>query len=148
MMISIATKARGDDRTARQTRPAAAAPRRNVLVVEDHNDSADMMAFLIEAAGHTVQKAADGASALATALSTRPDVIVCDIGLPGMNGYELAAEIRRQPELSGVQLIAVSGYGREEDRQRAGDAGFDAHLTKPVEPGQLHSLLELGVDRA
>ena len=145
---AIAAHARAGERTAQQTRSAAAAPRRTVLVVEDHDDSADMMAFLIEAAGHTVRKAADGASALAAALATRPDVIVCDIGLPGMNGYELAAEIRRQPELSGVQLIAVSGYGREEDRKRAGDAGFDAHLTKPVEPGQLRSLLELGVDRA
>ena len=65
-----------------------------------------------------------------------------------MNGYELAAEIRKQPRLGQVRLIAVSGYGREEDRRRAETAGFDAHLTKPIEPDVLHSLLQLGVDRA
>ena len=119
-----------------------------VLVVEDHPDSADMMAFLIEAQGHTVFKAHDGASALDTALAVIPDVMFCDIGLPGMNGYELAAEIRKQPRLGHLRLIAVSGYGREEDRRRAETAGFDAHLTKPIEPDLLHSLLQLGVDRA
>ena len=145
---AISADDRADAGPANETRPATTGSRRNVLVVEDHSDSADMMAFLIAAAGHTVHKAADGTSALAIALATRPDVIVCDIGLPGMNGYELAAQIRRRPELRSVQLIAVSGYGRAEDRKRAEDAGFDAHLTKPVEPARLHSLLELGVDRA
>ena len=119
-----------------------------VLVVEDHADSADMMAFLIEAQGHQVYKALDGAAALDTALAVRPDVVFCDIGLPGMNGYELAAALRREPLLGDVRLIAVSGYGREEDRQRAEAAGFDAHLTKPIEPRVLHSLLQPGVDRA
>jgi PAS domain S-box-containing protein len=119
-----------------------------VLVVEDHPDSADMMAFLIEAHGHQVFKARDGASALATALAVRPNVVFCDIGLPGMNGYELAAEMRKQSQLGDMRLIAVSGYGREEDRQRAEAAGFDAHLTKPIEPQVLHSLLQLGVNRA
>jgi signal transduction histidine kinase len=128
--------------------PSAVTRALRVLVVEDHPDSADMMAFLIEAQGHKVFKAHDGASALDTALAVLPDVMFCDIGLPGMNGYELAAEIRRQPRLGQVRLIAISGYGREEDRRRAETAGFDAHLTKPIEPDVLHSLLQLGVDRA
>jgi PAS domain S-box-containing protein len=113
-----------------------------VLVVEDHRDSADMMAYLIKIAGHSVETAEDGRSALQAALAAPPDVVVCDIGLPGMNGYELAAQIRQQPVLSRVRLIAVSGYGREEDRRRARDAGFDAHVTKPVEPDVLHSVLQ------
>ncbi|HET9703228.1 MAG TPA: ATP-binding protein [Vicinamibacterales bacterium] len=129
--------------------PASAGDRRlRVLVVEDHVDSADMMVYLIRAAGHRVHKAADGASALEAALATPPDVVVCDIGLPGMNGYELAAQIRQQPALRGVRLIAITGYGRDEDRRRAEQAGFDAHLTKPVEPAALHALLQLGVHRS
>ena len=128
--------------------PASLGERRlRVLVVEDHIDSADMMAYLIKAAGHRVHTAADGAAALEAALATQPDVVVCDIGLPGMNGYELAAQIRQQPALRGVKLVAVTGYGRDEDRQRAEEAGFDAHLTKPVEPAALHALLQLGVHR-
>ncbi len=118
-----------------------------VLVVEDHADSADMMVFLIGAAGHEVFKASDGAGALDAAMAHQPDIIICDIGLPGMNGYELAARIRQRPQLHDTYLIAITGYGRDEDRRRAKEAGFDAHLTKPVEPSVLHSLLELGVDR-
>ena len=145
----LADKARAADRgVSHAGEPSAMTRELRVLVVEDHPDSADMMAFLIEAQGHKVFKAHDGASALDTALAMIPDVMFCDIGLPGMNGYELAAEIRKQPRLGQVRLIAVSGYGREEDRRRAETAGFDAHLTKPIEPDLLHSLLQLGVDRA
>jgi PAS domain S-box-containing protein len=138
----------GDPGGAAAGQVATATKELRVLVVEDHPDSADMMAFLIEAQGHQVFTAHDGAAALDAALRVNPDVVFCDIGLPGMNGYELATAIRRQPPLSHVRLIAVSGYGREEDRQRAEAAGFDAHLTKPIEPQVLHSLLQLGVDRA
>lgn len=112
-----------------------------VLVVEDNEDAAEMMAFLLQASGHQVAVAADAIAALDTAGAFHPDVILCDIGLPGMNGYELAQRLRTLPQLAGTRLIALTGYGQEEDRRRAREAGFDHHLIKPVEPRTLETLL-------
>ena len=112
-----------------------------VLVVEDNEDSAEMMADLLRLGGHEVQVARDGVMALDIVLGFMPDIVLCDIGLPGMNGYEVAAHLRKQPELRRTHLVAISGYGRDEDRRRAKDAGFDHHLTKPVEPATLDALL-------
>ena len=112
------------------------APRR-VLVVEDNADAAESMRMLLEAIGHEVSVVCDGALALEEARRTRPDVILLDIGLPGMDGYQLAAALRAMPETSGAHLVAVSGYGQDKDRMRSREAGFDLHLVKPVDPARL-----------
>jgi len=131
-----ARAARAAERPARER----AAPMR-VLVVEDHADSADMMRFVLELAGHDVRAVADGHAALETARAFDPDLVLCDIGLPGMDGYEVAARMRADPALKRARLVAVSGYGQDEDRRRSRDAGFDEHLTKPVHPDALEALL-------
>ena len=117
-----------------------AAPPRSacrVLVVEDNVDAAESMRMLLEAIGHEVGVVNDGALALDEARRMRPDVILLDIGLPGMDGYQLAAALRALPETSRAHLIAVSGYGQEKDRARSAQAGFDLHLVKPVDPDRL-----------
>ena len=106
--------------------------RLRVLVVDDQVDVADSVAMLVETLGHRVSTAYDGASALAMCRESAPDVMLVDIGMPGMTGYELADRIRRDPALARLHLVAVTGYGRQEDRRRVMHAGFDAHLTKPV----------------
>jgi PAS domain S-box-containing protein len=119
-----------------------AAPRGvKILVVEDNIDSAESLALLLEFEGHEVRMVHDGPAALAAARDFRPAVILCDIGLPGMNGYEVAERLRAEPEFKDTRLIALTGYGQEEDRRRALAAGFDHHLTKPVEPDALAALL-------
>ena len=95
-------------------------------------DAAESLAMLLETLGHEVRLAHDGASALALVEADPPDVILLDIGLPGMTGYELAQLVRGDPQLASVRLVALTGYGREQDRARAMEAGFDVHLTKPV----------------
>ena len=91
--------------------------------------------------GHDVRTASDGTLGLEAARSFHPEVILCDIGLPGMSGYEVAAQLRASPEFRKTRLIALSGYGQDEDRRRSREAGFDYHLTKPVEPKVLNDLL-------
>lgn len=123
--------------------PVQVAPHKlRVLVVEDNVDSAEMMAFVLNLSGHETQIAYDGLSALDAARDFSPQVVLCDIGLPGMNGYEVAERLRSQSEFKHTRLIALTGYGQEEDRRRAHDAGFDYHLTKPVEPDVLTALLD------
>jgi hypothetical protein len=114
---------------------------RRVLVVDDHHDAAESMALLLRMSGHDVQVAQDGPMALGMAAAFRPDIVLLDIGLPGMDGYELARRIRELPELGSVQLIAVTGRGQEADRQAAAAAGFHAFITKPVDPEDLARLL-------
>jgi CheY-like chemotaxis protein len=103
-----------------------------VLVVDDNADAAEMLASLVRDLGHEVRVAHDGASALVTAESLRPDVVFLDIGLPGMDGYDVAQALRERR--LDARLVAVTGYGRPGDRQRALDSGFAAHLTKPARP--------------
>jgi CheY-like chemotaxis protein/nitrogen-specific signal transduction histidine kinase len=112
-----------------------------VLVVEDNVDSAKMMSFMLELGGHQVRMAHDGAEALEAARAFGPHAVLCDIGLPGMNGYEVAARLRQQPDFQQTPLIALTGYGEEEARRRSKEAGFDYHLVKPVEPDALGALL-------
>ena len=112
-----------------------------VLVVDDNTDAADTLAMLLELSGSDVQVANDGLSALAAAASRRPDIIFLDIGMPHMDGYEVARRIRKTPSLDGVLLVALTGWGQEEDRRRSAEAGFDVHLVKPVEPGALETVL-------
>jgi two-component system, chemotaxis family, CheB/CheR fusion protein len=126
------------------TKPEPAGTPLRILVVDDNRDAADSLAELLHALGHDVREAYDGTSALAVAERERPDVILCDIGLPGLTGYEVAQRVRAQPELGNVILIALTGWGQPEDRRRTREAGFDAHLVKPVEQealtGILHSI--------
>jgi two-component system CheB/CheR fusion protein len=113
-----------------------------VLVVEDNLDSADMMDFMLKLGGHEVRTAHDGPAALEAARLFQPQVVLCDIGLPGMNGYEIAARLRAAPEFNQALLIALTGYGQEEARRRAKEAGFDYHLVKPIKPSALSALLD------
>jgi PAS domain S-box-containing protein len=115
-------------------------PGRRVLVVDDNRDSAESIALLAEIWGHEVRTAHDGPSALEAAASSPPEVVLLDIGLPGMDGYEVARRFREQRG-EGVVLIAMTGYGMEEDRRRSRDAGFDHHLVKPVDPEALRAFL-------
>ncbi len=114
---------------------------RRILVVDDNRDAAEMLAELLASKGHEVQVAEDGPTALAVAGRFRPEVALLDIGLPVMDGYELAARLR---ELSAgpLRLIAVTGYGQEEDRERARAAGFHGHLVKPIDPAVLRERVE------
>jgi signal transduction histidine kinase len=112
-----------------------------VLVVDDNADTADTLATLLELEGHQVKLAHDGPTALAAAATFRPDAVVLDLGLPGMDGFEVARRLRDRTGGNGPVLVAVSGYCQDEDRKRARLAGFDHHLVKPAEIGTLASLL-------
>lgn len=114
---------------------------RRVLVVDDNTDAAQSLAAVVESWGHAVRVAADGEQALAVAGSLQPDVVLLDIGLPGMDGYRVAQALRRLADGAALSLIAVTGYGRDEDRQRSAESGFDRHLVKPVDLTLLHDLL-------
>ncbi|HEV8579351.1 MAG TPA: response regulator [Thermoanaerobaculia bacterium] len=115
---------------------------RRCLVIEDHQDAAESLALLLELIGHQAEVAFNAREGVEKARSFRPDVVLCDIGLPdGMDGYAVARELRADPELRSAYMIALTGYGQEEDRQRAMAAGFDAHLTKPADLDALRRML-------
>jgi CheY-like chemotaxis protein len=123
--------------------PAPASARGlRVLIIEDCVDAADALRELMELFGHQVQVAHTGPAGLELARQVRPDVVLCDLGLPGMDGYAVAAALRRDPATGSARLIAVTGYGHEEDRRRSAESGFHAHLTKPVELESLRAMLE------
>jgi PAS domain S-box-containing protein len=121
-------------------RPAPG-PRRRILAVDDNRDAVESLARLLRLAGHEVQLAIDGPSALEAAAAYRPEVVLLDIGLPGMSGHDVARQLRATPEGRGLLLVAVSGWGQEDDRRRSREAGFDHHLVKPVDPDALRQLL-------
>jgi PAS domain S-box-containing protein len=112
-----------------------------VLVVDDNADQADSAALLLRVSGHEVRVAYSGPTALEVAVDYRPDLVLMDIGLPGMDGYEVARRLRQQPGLQETVLVAVTGYGQESDRQRSQEAGFDHHLVKPVDMQALEAVL-------
>jgi PAS domain S-box-containing protein len=120
---------------------SAATPRR-VLLVEDNADISDLIQMQLRMWGHEVSIADDGPSGLEAALGQRPDIAFVDVGLPGMDGYEVARQIRSAEGGERMRLVAMTGYGRPEDRDRALAAGFDAHLVKPVDPRQLQDVLD------
>jgi PAS domain S-box-containing protein len=117
---------------------------RRVLVVEDNRDAADSLRMLLEVYGYEVAVAYTGPDGVRTATAYCPQVVVCDIGLPGLDGYGVAAALRRDPATAAMTLIALTGYGQDDDRRRAKEAGFDAHLTKPADPAALAALIGMG----
>jgi CheY-like chemotaxis protein len=123
--------------------PAAPLPERGryILIVEDNPDARDTLRMLLEIAGHRVETAADGATGLEKALALQPEVALIDVGLPKLDGYEVVRGIRASRGVRKPYLVALTGYGSQEDRQRALDAGFDAHLVKPVDHEALLALL-------
>lgn len=126
--------------------PTAEAPRRRILVVDDHVDSAQSLSKLLEIAGHETCVAHSADEALERAPVFRPEVILLDIGLPGMNGYDACRAIRRQAWGPAVRIVALTGWGQDADRCRSREAGFDAHLVKPVDYATLRSLLAAPAD--
>jgi CheY-like chemotaxis protein len=131
----VAPAVRRSGTSARERSP------RRLLLVDDNVDAVQSLAVLLETDGHEVRIAHDGASALALIESFRPHLVVLDIGLPGMNGYEIAQRIRARPEFGAPTLVALTGYGQQEDRKRARAAGFDHHFIKPADVNALQRLL-------
>lgn len=118
---------------------SSVAPR--ILLVEDHPEVAAAQALLLRALGYQVQTATDGATAIEMAKSLGPDIAVVDIGLPGLDGYEVAESLRNNPDTAGIRLIALTAYGSAEDRKRSQRCGFEAHLVKPASLDQLRLAL-------
>ncbi len=136
--IPLVSRSVGDDRREDETLPARS--RRRVLVVDDNQDAAETLAQLIELLGHEAEVTHDGASAIARARARPPDVILCDIGLPGMDGFAVARTLRAGGP-AGLRIYAVSGYAQPEDVATAEAAGFNGHLAKPLEPEKLARIL-------
>ncbi len=134
-------------RGAPDGRPPARRPQR-VLVIEDHQDVREGLRLFLEARGHSVDEASDGPSGLEKLLARRPDVALIDVGLPGLDGYAIAAAVRGGPGGSGVRLVAMTGYGQPEDRRRALEAGFHAHLVKPVDLERLLDVMDADADES
>jgi CheY-like chemotaxis protein len=121
--------------------PPPVAARSRVLIADDNRDAADSLSMLLELAGHEVRVAHLGRAALSLAQAFRPDVALLDIGMPDLSGYEVARELRREPWGQGIMLIALTGWGQEKDRQEALEAGFNQHVTKPIDPDQIETLI-------
>ena len=121
--------------------PSAKPTPRRIVIADDNLDAAESLKMLLEFQGHEVRVAGDGREALGAAADAAPDVMLIDIGMPKLNGYEVAGAIRAQPWGGRIKLVAVTGWGQEEDRRRTKAAGFDAHLAKPVDVDALMGLL-------
>ena len=116
---------------------------RRILVVDDNSDAANTTAVLLTTFGHEVEIANDGYSAIRIAFSFRPDIVLLDIGLPGLDGYAVAKRLRQDGSLNGMRIIAITGRGFDDDRTRSEEAGIDQDLVKPVDPRFLESLLRI-----
>jgi CheY-like chemotaxis protein len=131
--------------SGREAGPRAAAPARakplRLLIVDDNRDAGESLAVLLRILGHDVRQVFDGQKAVALAAEFVPDVVLLDIGMPGMSGYEVAAELQALPALSHTRLVALTGYGSAEDRTRTREAGFHHHLVKPLELAALEPIL-------
>jgi CheY-like chemotaxis protein len=114
----------------------------HIVVVDDNDDAASSLATLLELSGHHVRTAPDGPRALDECRTRQPDVVLLDIGLPGMDGYEVARRLKEMPAMADAILIAITGYGQADDVARSRKAGFDHHLVKPIEPGNLMALFD------
>jgi CheY-like chemotaxis protein len=113
-----------------------------ILVVDDNEDARDTLGLMLEVLGHSVRSAADGLQALQVGSEFEPDVVLLDLGMPRLNGYDAALQMRRLPWGANALLIATSGWGQPEDLRRSRDAGFDHHLVKPIDIDELMGLLE------
>jgi DNA-binding response OmpR family regulator len=135
--------------TGMETRTMAAGPPvgNRILIVDDNRDAADSLAMLLGLDGHDVHVSYTGHAALDAVRELRPSTVVLDLGLPDLNGFEVARRLRSDESVGRVRLIALTGWGQADDRRRTHEAGFDHHLTKPVDPDQLHRLLQ-GTDPA
>jgi CheY-like chemotaxis protein len=122
-------------------RPPGRLGQRSVLVVEDDDDTRAVLRYMLETEGATVEAARNGGEGVRAAERLHPEIILCDIGLPDIDGMEVARRLRAAPTLAGVRLIALTGYGQAEDVRQALDAGFDAHVSKPINMDQLMALL-------
>jgi CheY-like chemotaxis protein len=116
--------------------------RHRVLVVDDNVDAAVSLGMLLKLAGQEVRVAYDGPAALRQAMDFHPELVLLDIGMPGMDGYEVCRRLRRDPALTKATVVALTGWGQDEDRRRSHEAGFDHHIVKPVEPSALQRLLD------
>lgn len=121
--------------------PANPGPPPRVLVVDDNRDGADTLAMLLKTMGADPHVVYDGHSALAAMREHRPDVVLLDLGMPGMDGYEVAARIREDATWRTVWLVALTGFGADEERRRCREAGFDDHCVKPADPARLRAVL-------
>jgi PAS domain S-box-containing protein len=133
----------GKKAAGRRSKPAGATLQRRILVVDDNVDAAESLAMLLLLEGHDVRVAHDGSAALAAVDADVPDIVFLDIGMPVMNGYEVAQQLRQRPGLERLLLVAMTGWGQEEDRRRSLEAGFNHHLVKPADPEALQKLLDL-----
>jgi CheY-like chemotaxis protein len=123
------------------SQPAVSTAARRILLADDNRDALETLARLLQLGGHEIYKAMDGVQALEAATRVRPDLVLLDIGMPGMDGYEVARRIRSQPWGRAAMLVALTGWGQESDRKRSRDAGFDTHCIKPLDPQRLSMLL-------
>jgi CheY-like chemotaxis protein len=123
------------------TAPARTGKRLRILVVEDNRDAADSLRLLLELYGYEATIAYTGPDGVKVAEQWQPDVVLCDIGLPGLDGYGVASRLRQNPSTAKARLIAVTAYGAEDDKQRSQEVRFDAHLVKPVDPNALQGVL-------
>jgi CheY-like chemotaxis protein len=123
------------------TEEALVPGQRTILLIEDDQDSMEMLRCLLELAGHEVHEAASGPSGLEAILRLRPDVALVDLGLPGFDGFELARRVRAEPGGQAVRLVALTGYGQQDDQRRSREAGFDGHLVKPADPARLAAVV-------
>ena len=137
---SSAPNVEGESAAAQNRRPPPS--RRRIVVVDDNRDAANSLSMLLRLQGHDVVVAHDGPSALAATQSFHPDVVFLDLGMPGMDGYEVASRIRKMPGMEKAVLAALTGWGQRADRRRTAEAGFNHHLVKPPEPKKLRALLE------
>ncbi len=121
--------------------PTPALAGRRVLIVEDNRDGADSLRLFLELRGHEVHVAYDGLEGVRLAVARVPDVVLCDIGLPGLDGFGVAQALRGNPKTARAHLVAITGYGSEQTKRLCHEAGFDKHFTKPVDLGVLTALL-------
>ena len=119
-----------------------------ILVVDDSKDGADSLGMVLTMLGAEAEVVYDGPSAIAAIRAHRPATVLLDIGMPGMDGYEVAAEIRKDPAFSDLKLIALTGWGSEEERRRSREAGFNDHWVKPVDPARLRVLVGTGLSES
>jgi CheY-like chemotaxis protein len=120
---------------------------RRVVIIDDNEDAADTMSMLVEQLGGSARMAHDAVSGLAAVQEFQPDIVFLDIGMPGIDGYETCRRIRQKPSKKHIVIVAITGWGQSQDKQRALDAGFDVHLTKPVDPVALSRVLAGNAER-